>query len=120
MPRDPRDFIRSHDPDVPGPSPRGSPAPWKVNASGGARTIVARDGSVVAIVMGCDAAAPFEVPNGNAMAAAPELLTALVAYQQVIAMLTNDLRNRLNEWKGFRAAQAAAEKAIAKAEGRQS
>lgn len=54
-----------------------SPAPWTVNASGGARTIVARDRSVVAVVMGCDSAAPFDVGNGALMAAAPDLLRAL-------------------------------------------
>jgi hypothetical protein len=58
-------------------APFTSPAPWTVNASGGARTIVARDRSVVAIMVGSDGASPFEPGNGHLLAAAPDLRDAL-------------------------------------------
>jgi hypothetical protein len=96
--------------------PGTSPAPWSVNASGGALTIVARDRSVVAIVMGNGSASPFEVGNAALMAAGPEMQEALIAYRDVVAMFTNHLRARLEEWKGFREAQALAAAALAKAE----
>jgi hypothetical protein len=54
-----------------------SPAPWEVTSNGGAMTIVARDRSVVAVVLGSGAAAPFESSNAALMAAGPELHTAL-------------------------------------------
>jgi hypothetical protein len=50
-----------------------SPAPWSVNSSGGATTIVSRDRSVLAVIVGGGDAAPFEAGNAALMAQAPEL-----------------------------------------------
>jgi hypothetical protein len=54
-----------------------SPAPWTVSATGGARTILAADRSTVAVIVESDGAAPFEVGNGQLLAAAPDLRDAL-------------------------------------------
>lgn len=88
-----------------------SPAPWTVNASGGARTIVARDRSVVAVVMGCDSAAPFDVGNGALMAAAPDLLAAC---RLIIECSTYWANTFAGEQRALEAAVAA----VAKVDGR--
>jgi hypothetical protein len=57
-----------------------SPAPWEVTSNGGAMTIVARDRSVVAVVLGSGAASPFESSNAHLLAAAPEMFEALSVF----------------------------------------
>lgn len=57
-----------------------SPTPWEVNASGGAITVIARDRSVVAIIVGSDASAPFDRSNADLIAASPEMKEALAIF----------------------------------------
>lgn len=67
-----------------------SPAPWTVNSSGGAVTIVARDRSVVAVVLGSDASAPFDRSNADLMAAAPDLYAAMVELSDLCPRMNDD------------------------------
>jgi hypothetical protein len=88
-----------------------SPAPWVVNSSGGAITIVSRDRSVLAVIVGGGDAAPFEAGNAALMGAAPALRDEL---ETLLERLTDGRReiseSTIEEWAGeIRAALAKTE-----------